>query len=509
MIDRWRHKCEAEHECCRRTARDQILPSRVLELLDPSRDKKGVRLIETGRNIQGTYACLSYCWGSSETQIGQTTRENLSEYSQYIPFKKLPPTVIDAILLCFKLRFRFLWVDRLCIIQDDPKDWSEEASRMCEVYSRSALTISVPLCKDSSQSFLAERRKGFQRRKESHIIKHRGEGAKPRSSAWIHDEGFDREPWFLEADWSSPCSRYNPENRWMQRAWTYQEWMLSPRVLHVHSMTLWDCFGGYANELNRRYMGQPYLIRNPDQIEKDLGLTWSELVAEYSRRKITREEDRLPALAGLAARHAQATGGTYLAGLWRENLHWWLMWQPGGWYPRSNAPAPNRHAPSWSWASLGRDVSFGHRSLKFETDASIVSVFCQYDPPGSLTTVQKAWIDIECGISAVTEQTDGSAWVKAAEGWWCAYPDYGWEYLEDLVGRGKVYMLHLQQDTGMTTALLLQENGWEDGLQCFQRIGLARLKQNLKQNGDSDWWDLPILKVLPVDADIRRIVRLV
>lgn len=507
LINSWRHQCEAEHESCRRTGYDELLPGRVLELLDPSDDKKGVRLIETGRKMRGTYACLSYCWGSSETQIGQTTRENLSRYLQHIPFNELPPTVIDAILLCFKLGFRFLWVDRLCIVQDDQEDWSEEASRMCEVYSKSALTVSVPLCEESSQSFLAERLKGFQGEDDSIIIKHKEEESKGRSSAWVYNrkpvlkQAWKRNgPWFLEDDWKQFRGRHGDRRKsWLERGWTYQEWMLSPRVLHIDSMTLWDCFSGYANELNRRYMGDPYLVRNPEGIAKDLGFTWKQLVEEFSQRKVSREEDRLPALAGLAARHAQATGDTYVAGLWRENLHWWLLWEPRAYFnPRCDQLAPKRHAPSWSWASLGREVEFWDPSNIFETDASIVSVFCQYDPPDSFSTTKKAWIDIECGISAVTDQITKNDEVRfwSADEWWLAEPDYRWEDLGDLIDQGKIRILHLQQNPDGSTALLLQEHGWEDGLQCFQRIGLARPMQNGPR------------RQLP-EPDIRQIVRLV
>lgn len=468
--------------------------------------------------MQGTYACLSYCWGSSETQIGQTTCKNLSGYLRYIPFDELPPTVVDAILLCFKLGFRFLWVDRLCILQDSPKDWSEEASRMCEVYSRSVLTISVPLCKESSQSFLAERLRGFRREGKFLVIKHREDESNLRSSAWIDKRDYyfthtskHITPWFLEDDWKKFRSGVNlPRNRWLTRAWTYQEWMLSPRVLHIDSMTLWDCFNGYANELNGRYMGDPYLVRNPEEIERDLGLTWRRLVEEYSQRKLAREQDRLPALAGLAARHAQATGDTYLAGLWHENLHYWLLWEGQGRpLPRHKEAAPSRHAPSWSWASVGRKVRFRDPEFNFETDASFVSVFCQYDPPDSLSTVQKAWIDIECDVSAVTEQiTDEQRMrVKAADSWWCAKLDYRGEDLEDLIGRGKMYMLHLLPalETSTASVLLLKEHGWEDSLQCFQRMGHA----HLKGHEDYDEWDLPVREDSPFHGDTRRTVRLV
>lgn len=204
LINRWRRTCETEHESCNRTNGNHLqqLPSRVLELLDPSDETKGIRLVETQGKMLGTYACLSYCWGF-KTQIGQTCCENLTRQLQGILFHDLPNTVVDAIHLCFKLGLCFLWVDWLCIVQDDISDWLLEVSKMCDVYSRSALTISVPLCEESLQSFLAERRKGFQERNQHSIITYTEINSEWEGSLWIRPytpEAGHRPsgPWFLE-----------------------------------------------------------------------------------------------------------------------------------------------------------------------------------------------------------------------------------------------------------------------------------------------------------------------
>jgi hypothetical protein len=63
------------------------------------------------------------------------------------------------------------------------------------------------------------------------------------------------------------------------------------------------------------------------------------------------EEDRSFALAGIAQRVQEATGYTYFAGMWREDLVRALCWTgTGPFYPKS-ADAPNPTAPSWSWMS--------------------------------------------------------------------------------------------------------------------------------------------------------------
>lgn len=122
LIQRWTATCKEKHDSCRIATGDQPLPSRVLVLSDP-KDKK-TRLIETGGKMQGIYACLSYCWGNQNIQSGQTNCANLSRQQQGIAFQDLPGTVVDAIHLCYNLGFQYLWVDRLCIIQDDKNDWS-------------------------------------------------------------------------------------------------------------------------------------------------------------------------------------------------------------------------------------------------------------------------------------------------------------------------------------------------------------------------------------------------
>lgn len=437
--------------------------------------------------MQGIYTCLSYCWGDSFAQTGRTTHQNLSRQLQEIAFRDLPNTVVDAIRLCYKLGFRFLWVDRLCIVQDDKQDWSEEASRMCDVYSRSALTISVPVCKESSQSFLAERRKGFTEQDRFATVTHAEDVFEFNSNSWFYSGSSfpNKGPWFLENSWENFCNNLDHSERpWLERGWTFQEWLLSPRVLHIDSMTSWDCFDGYANELNRRYMGGARLSRNPKKLQEDL--SWDLLVREYSKRKLTHEEDKLPALAGLATRYAQATGRTYLAGLWREDMPRSLSWTA-----MEPLRTTRRRAPSWSWASFNGSFRMEVKLGGFTARASISSSFCQYSPPGSFTAVRKAWIDVNGQVGAVTNQggmfpyEESERDVPWIEGInvgnevWKARPDHGGRFPDHAINQASVYLLLLGSVTEPFSiwyhALVLQECGWEDGRKCYQRLGTANL----------------------------------
>lgn len=75
---------------------------------------------------------------------------------------------------------------------------------------------------------------------------------------------------------------------------------------------------------------------------------WCQLVAEYTTRTLTRSEDTLVALSGVATEIINRTGGTYLAGHWTDYLQIGLLWQAKS--VRLSIPSVSR-APSWSWAS--------------------------------------------------------------------------------------------------------------------------------------------------------------
>jgi hypothetical protein len=79
------------------------------------------------------------------------------------------------------------------------------------------------------------------------------------------------------------------------------------------------------------------------------------LIEEYSRRELTVETDKLPAIAGLAGTFQEATDGTYLAGLWKEDLINGLLWIADG---RDSTPISTYTAPSWSWASINGPIEY-------------------------------------------------------------------------------------------------------------------------------------------------------
>jgi hypothetical protein len=114
-----------------------------------------LKLKETKPQEKGKYIALSYCWGTSLAY--KTMTENRNEHMKGIQFVHLPKTLQDSILITRYLNIRYIWIDCLCIIQNDSLDWQREAAGMAQIYSNSYLTIAAARATDSSQGFLGPR----------------------------------------------------------------------------------------------------------------------------------------------------------------------------------------------------------------------------------------------------------------------------------------------------------------------------------------------------------------
>jgi hypothetical protein len=163
------------------------------------------------------------------------------------------------------------------------------------------------------------------------------------------------------------------------RAWTFQEYYLSQRTLSLtRSQLWWRCAQNAACEaFPRRYPGPlpPPLLYLPTAVltaaeegkERHLGSSehrphderWYNLVADYSRRQLTVETDKLIAFSGVAQEFKIKIfpGDEYVAGIWSSQLPLGLCWLT----PYNEATSRPEHyvAPSWSWASVKGPIEVG------------------------------------------------------------------------------------------------------------------------------------------------------
>ena len=296
---------------------------------------------------------------------------------------------------------RYLWIDSLCIVQDDERDWEFQASRMASIYSCSLCILCALSSRNSTQGCRVNGQKqrfsGMERYCDIDL-----DGLRVRF--------FTGDP----SHWHSECS--GPLN---SRAWTLQERELSRRKLYFsENMLLWECspLKG-SSELPWRhdiFSSEPVIYPVLDNYSEGLapGGTarlrgrWYTLAEDYSGRLITKETDRLPALAGLARKYQDSFSfSNYIAGIWALHLPGALLWRSRG---ESRRPVHCR-SPSWSWTSIEGSISYdSQRSDTYEQEvhvaeysAKVISHGCRIrgsDPYGS---IEDAWLTLRARLAHV------------------------------------------------------------------------------------------------------------
>jgi hypothetical protein len=88
------------------------------------------------------YATWNYCWRYAN--VG-ATKENENSHKQKLPSLFIPWTLQDALTLTGDLQIKFLWIDALCVVQDDDDEWKIEVSRMQDIHSGSSIKMPLPI----------------------------------------------------------------------------------------------------------------------------------------------------------------------------------------------------------------------------------------------------------------------------------------------------------------------------------------------------------------------------
>jgi hypothetical protein len=350
------------------------------------------------------YAALSYCWGDPKEEKGlnyySATLDTVERGFSAISFTELPPTIQDAVTVTQNLGLQYLWVDRLCILQDDDKDLEKELGKMPSIYGSAHVTISAASAAKSTAGFLRARYDSTVELETIKLNVHAYTKRPEFEDEWQGEK--DVGPIYLRPIKSGKDMTSDLAEHIESRAWTMQEHLLSQKLLFFGSRQLrWVCGtaqytdGGRDDE--HMLLPFPFLEVNkespfhtapavhPDRLSSRY--SWDALILEFSKRQLSRPADKLKALGGLAYRFAELMGYSpddYLAGVWRPNLTTQLLWAPH----RSDIVKRQTgyRAPSWSWASIdGRIDSTGfqlgkwqfHFSDHYTVRPSLVDVKCE------------------------------------------------------------------------------------------------------------------------------------
>jgi hypothetical protein len=335
LVQEWLDSCATSHAGCSEFRKSGYLPTRLVEL-NLSTENPSVRLVESQSldAASTSYTTLSHRWSKGEEMPLRTLQATLDQHRDIIPLDRIPPTFLDAMKITAKLRLSYIWIDSLCIIQDNHLDWEREASKMCDVYQNSYLTIAaVDSIGPSGGCFL--------------------EPLSPRihiSRSNVFSEELNvRVPAHSENDIS--------QSALLSRGWVFQELVLSPRVLYCETSGFyWQCRRGSWSEDGLISAWWPLnfhlTLFNPATSKMPIH-TWAGWMTEYSRLKFTFKSDRPVAMTGVTRWFQQRYHATPFLGCWKEELVYGLNWlRLGSYPPDSEETHASPNLPSWSWLGL-------------------------------------------------------------------------------------------------------------------------------------------------------------
>ena len=453
------------------------------------------------------YVTLSHCWGSIAFQT--LTRESYTSFQDGILISSLTKTFQDAITIARRLTVRFLWIDSLCIIQNEPSltDWLYEATRMYEVYTHATLNISATGSNSATSGL-------FSRRDPSLLHTHslslcldpfQWTQIQPRSSQPLMS--YTIIDFFL---WRASLA----EAPLHKRGWVVQERLLAQRVLHFGSNQLfWECASLDACEsfpstvppilkigantsfksLNPLVDGAKLRQIGPHDSEaKFFGhQLWPRIVEAYSNNLLTKPEDKLIAIAGIARKLADVIGDEYVVGLWRRYLASELLWSVDHCRQIDHSPScrpKNYRAPSFSWASID-----GCINVASPTEEGILitvkDVCITYTTPDKFGLVDSGYLLVQGVLKPLQLRRipETGSWrmvvdgreVRQAEGplWELLGPlvrlDVDVESFEQENSEGRLFCLAGRRPLGgywtHFTCLLLEHVGGG----CYRRVGQA------------------------------------
>jgi hypothetical protein len=359
LIRKWLQDCRSTHQWCRKPNRK--LPTRVIDV-EPWPGSHYLRLVSS-KGCDGDYAALSHCWGTSP--VNKTTKAREASYRRGIRFASLGKTFQDAIKVTRNLGLRYLWIDALCIIQDDKDDWRREAETMADVYANASVTLAATASADGAGGLFHPR----QQPKSDLALKWtRAGNTTPERIHWRVKRG--PHTLFLVEILKAPLN---------QRGWVIQERTLSTRIIHfARDQLFWECQESTLSETNVRcedtssvsvkpatLLAQGSLTKHA-WVQHKMDMVWKEIIARYTDCQLTYQGDKLVAVAGIAKAWARACGDRYVAGLWQRTLPFALFWVRAG-----ESQAARLPFPTWSWTSTSSSVWFQEHNQLIDGDLEI------------------------------------------------------------------------------------------------------------------------------------------
>ncbi|KAI1314209.1 heterokaryon incompatibility protein-domain-containing protein [Xylaria venustula] len=399
----WHERCCLFHERCNRTLSqcDDIdveaapLPSRCIEIVplggeEDSNNNELLFFLRNTKGQEGKYITLSHRW-AGDTFTARTTKANY-EYrcTQGVNCNTpstITPLFYEAGQLAFRLGVKYIWIDSLCIVQDDPVDWRRESVKMAQYYQYAWLTIAATNTTGDGRLFHHVVVRDLTR-----VTRLPYRNVDGKQDGYFYLQGVDAKA--LADDYVTSVGN----SELTRRGWVYQERMLSRRLLAFSASGIFlqcqtsgpqsvvgdavqhnladnledeedEHKENYQKRLSRWERFANEAVLGQVTTARSTVSSWEKIVQRYSGLELTRlDEDRLIALSGVASEfgrrlrrvdaedddsaHSRDSSNNslylhYFAGTWLPGVRG-LLWEQS----RPGTRGRVRGVPAWSWASM-------------------------------------------------------------------------------------------------------------------------------------------------------------
>ncbi|KAK3953866.1 heterokaryon incompatibility protein-domain-containing protein [Pseudoneurospora amorphoporcata] len=362
--------CRNTHGVCNQASPPgaRQMPTRVIDVGDQALPaaKRITRIVLTKDLKQPQpYTALSYCWGKG-TQA-KLNDENLAEFTKILPESKLSKTHTEAIDLTRLLGIRYLWIDALCIIQGNTKDWESESKRMASVYGNAELTIIAGRSADSGLGFVTNDYPTTKKLPKPVPMK---AGPNPHTG-----DGPDLGSVYLTIQRGKSVGPVDT------RGWCFQEALLSNRsLIFGQDQVAYQCrshtrYEDGCVDVDTSKREQSLTSLNPGT-KPEVLRRWYQMLNSFTPRALTEPHDIFPCIVSVAMITHGVLKARYLAGIWECDMPRGLLWKSRWSYTSRRhflpiekplaSPFTKRagetpgkpviRAPSWSWAHVTGEV---------------------------------------------------------------------------------------------------------------------------------------------------------
>ncbi|KAH7120340.1 heterokaryon incompatibility protein-domain-containing protein [Dactylonectria estremocensis] len=342
----WASRCNREHgDRC-----GEPRWFRGVEAVDPEWLVDVVQGCVVASPAKGTnYTALSYTWGqcqyqkNTESLLKKLQQPGILATGQFA--SQLPPTIRNAMAVVKSLGQRYIWIDALCIIQDDLESLTRNLNQMQLIYANAVFCIMGAT--GSGADFGLRGLKGVSHPRDLELrVYELADGDKLAAGS-------------LSLDPSSGA-----KHSYFQRSWTFQEWLFARRrIVFNHGPLMWQCQSAQWYE---------HLEINPQADEKwalhaqekfgPSPSVWNLMptVATFNTKSLTVSDDAPKAFAGIQAMLHRVHPGGVLFGLSEFFFDIFLLWSSlySDIDRRITGDAASTGLPSWSWIGWQGDISF-------------------------------------------------------------------------------------------------------------------------------------------------------